>query len=331
VKKYFLIICVSLIITFSLGSTTLAADFVLNCGMGNPKDNPMSVVADQFADWVYEQTNGRVEINNHYSESLGSDREMMESVIMGTLDMSINSQGAVSIFDKRFSIFGLPFLFANMEEVEAILGGPFGERFTEIVNKDNKFKLLGFFDNGFRFVTNSVRPINEPKDLKGLKIRTPEDNITIAIFKSLGANPSPLAFGELYLALSQGLFDGQENPPVNIYYSHFYEVQKYLSKTGHKYEMSPFVISNAAWNKLPFDIQNIIKKGVKKFSKLHREVNTKLNNELLDSLREEGMEINETDKEKFVEATAGLYDQLKEEFPAELVEDLQAELDTLRK
>ncbi|MBA7540171.1 Solute-binding protein [subsurface metagenome] len=330
-KKNLIILSMVLIIMLLVGSTSLAAEFVLNLGHGAAVDNPRNIVAQEYADWVYKQTDGKVKINIQPGESIGSDREMMESIIMGTLDMSVNSQGAMAIFDKRIGVFGLPFLFKNMEEIEIILGGPFGEKFAEMVNKDNKFEILGFFDNGFRFITNDIRPINEPNDLKGLKIRTPEDDMTLAIFKTLGAKPSPLAFGELYLALSQGVFDGQENPPVNIYYNRFYEVQKYLSKSGHKYEMCPLIISDAIWNKLPSDIQEILKEGAKDFSKRHREINAKLNNELLDKLREEGMKINEVDKEKFQKATAGIYDQFKDVFGAELISNLQDELKNLRK
>jgi len=330
-KKNIIILSMVLTIMLLVGSTSLAAEFVLNLGHGAAVDNPRNIVAQEYADWVNKETNGRVQINIQPAESIGSDREMMESVIMGTLDMSVNSQGAMAIFDDRIGVFGLPFLFRDMGEVEAILGGSFGEKFAETISGDNKFEILGFFDNGFRFITNSVRPIYEPSDLKGLKIRTPEDDITLAIFKALGASPSPLAFGELYLALSQGVFDGQENPPVNIYYNRFYEVQNYLSKSGHKYEMCPLIISDAAWNKLSSDIQDILKEGAKKFSKIHREMNTELNNNLVDKLREEGMEISEADKKKFQTATKGIYDKFNDVFGAELISDLQTELGNLRK
>ena len=331
-KKNFVIFSMLLIILLLVSwNTSIAADFVLHLGHSAAVDNPRNIVAQQYADWVYEQTGGRVQINLHPAESIGSDREMIESVTMGTLDMVIAALGAMAIYDDRINAFSLPFLFRNMEEVEAILGGPYGEIFAEKVSKDNKFKVLGYFDNGFRFITNSRRPINEPNDLKGLKIRTPEDDMTIAIFTALDAKPSPLAFSELYLALSQGVFDGQENPPVNIYFNRFYEVQKYLSKSGHKYDMCPVIIGDATWNKLPSDIQKIVKEGAEKFGKLHREINTNLNNELLDKLREEGMEINEVDKEKFEKATEGIYDQFRETYGVEIIDDLQAALKALRK
>jgi len=330
-RKKIIVFSLSMILVLLFVSSSLAQDFVFNLGHGSAVDNPRNIVAQQYADWVNQETDGRVQINIHPAESIGSDREMMESISMGTLDMSVNSQGTMAVFDERMGVFGLPFLFKDFEEVEAILGGPLGEKIAEMVSKDNPFEVLGYFDNGFRFITNSVRPINVPDDLKGLKIRTPEDNLTIAIFEALGASPSPLAFGELYLALSQGVFDGQENPPVNIYYNRFYEVQDYVSKTGHKYEMCPLIISDAAWNKVPSDIQEILKEGAKKFSKIHREMNNDVNNELVDKLAEEGMEINEADKEKFQQATVGIYDQFKDVFGEELINEIQTELENLRK
>jgi len=192
-----------------------------------------------------------------------------------------------------------------------------GHTYKQAVDGTNFLKM-----NGFKVVHHYMT---------ALPYATPEDDMTIAIFTALDAKPSPLAFSELYLALSQGVFDGQENPPVNIYFNRFYEVQKYLSKSGHKYDMCPVIIGDATWNKLPSDIQKIVKEGAEKFGKLHREINTNLNNELLDKLREEGMEINEVDKEKFEKATEGIYDQFRETYGVEIIDDLQAALKALRK
>jgi len=330
-KKYLLILVTCLIVILLVGGTSLAAEFVLSLGHGAAEDNPRHTVALEFAKWVNEKTNGMVNVNVFSSESMGSDREMMESVIMGTLDMSINSQGPMTAFDERIGVFGLPFLFNDMEEVETILTGPFGKKLAEEINLGHHgFKIIGFFDNGFRDTTNNVRPIYEPNDLKGLKIRAPEAKMQIAIFQALGAKPAPLPFGELYLALSQGVFDGQENPPVNIYYSRFYEVQKYISLTKHMYEMCPFIVSEATWSKLPSDIQVIIEEGAQKFAKIHREKNTELNEGLLDKLAQEGMEINEVQTEKFVEATAGIYEDFRGTFGGQLIDELLAELKKIR-
>ena len=160
-----------------VGSTSLAAEFVLNLGHGATVDNPRNIVAQEYADWVYKQTDGKVKINIQPAESIGSDREMMESIIMGTLDMSVNSQGAMAIFDKRIGVFGLPFLFKNMEEIEIILGGPFGEKFAEMVNKDNKFEILGFFDNGVVTKPGDIELTVIPKGLTSLAKTLVKDSI----------------------------------------------------------------------------------------------------------------------------------------------------------
>lgn len=320
-------LCLAFLMAFA--SVSMAAQYNLKLGHGAAPGNPRHVVAMQFAEWVKEQTDGRVEISIFPSETLGSDREMAEAVAMGALDMSINSQGPVGTFDPKIGVFGLPFLFNDMDEVTAILDGPIGKRLSnEMVA--HGFRILAYWDNGFRHITNNVRPINEPKDLQGLKIRTPEDDMTLAIFETLGARPAPLAFGELYLALSQGVFDGQENPPVNIYYTKLYEVQKYLSMTNHKYEMNPLLISEVTWQRLPQDIQQIIAEGAMKFANVHRKLNTEENEALVEKLAEVGMTINVADIPALREATASVYEKFKGIYGADLINELLAELEKIR-
>lgn len=140
------------------------------------------------------------------------------------------------------AIFGLPFLFSMPQQACQILDGPIGDKLTAL-SENQWLKVLAWWDKGIRHITNNVRPINEAADLHGIKLRTPKDPMTIDIFNTLGANPTPIAFGELYLALRQRTVDGQENPLVNIWSSKLYEVQKNLSLSGHKYEMTPFIIS----------------------------------------------------------------------------------------
>jgi len=328
-KKRILTAILCLVFLMAFAGLSMAAEFNLRLGHGAAPGNPRHVVAEQFAQWVKEQTGGRVEIAIFPSETLGSDREMAEAVAMGALDMSINSQGPVGTFDPRIGVFGLPFLFNDMDEVAHILDGPIGKWLSEEMLVHG-FRILAYWDNGFRHVTNNVRPIYEPKDLQGLKIRTPEDDMTLAIFETLGARPAPLAFGELYLALSQGVFDGQENPPVNIYYTKLYEVQKYLSITNHKYEMNPFLMSEITWRRLPEDIRQIIAEGAVKFAQVHREMNTKENEALLDQLAEVGMTINEANIPALREATASVYEKFKGIYGADLIEELLAELEKVR-
>ncbi len=294
----------------------------LNLGHGAAPSNPRHIVALQFADYVKAQTNGRITITVHPSESLGSDRQMAEKVASGALDMSINSQGPISTYNPKLNVVGLPFLFSKPEQVYAVLDGEVGEQLSKDLIPSG-FRVLSFWENGFRHITNNKRPIVGPKDLQGLKIRTPEDKVTIAIFKALGANPAPLAFGELYMALSQGLFDGQENPVVNIHASKIYEVQKYLSLSNHKYETCPLIISEFTWGKLSKADQQLLKDAALKFAGVHREMNNKANSDLLEELKKFGVQVNTADVPALRAATLSVYTEFEPVFGKALIKQVQ--------
>ncbi len=300
-----------------------AAEFKLKLGHGSAPDNPRNVVALEFAKAVEAKTGGKVSIEVFPSESLGSDRQMIESLMMGGLDLSINSQGPVAAYDEKLNVVGLPFLFSKPSQVYEVLDGPIGEELAAPLEKKG-IKILSYWDNGFRHITNNKRPINKPADLAGLKIRTPEDKLTIAIFKALGANPAPFAFGELYMALQQGQFDGQENPVTNIYFSKLYEVQKYLSLTNHKYEFCPLIISVRTWNKLPADIQKVMKELAIEYANKHRELNNKTNQELTSKMSTLNVQVNQADVAALREACQAVYKQFEPNFGKELIEKVVA-------
>ena len=294
----------------------------LNLGHGAVPDNPRHIVALQLADYVKEKSNGRITIMVHPSESLGSDRQMAEKVASGALDMSINSQGPIASYNAKLNVVGLPFLFSKPEQAYAVLDGEVGDQISKECIPSG-FRILAYWDNGFRHITNSKRPIYVPKDLQGLKIRTPEDKMTISIFKALGANPQPLAFGELYMALSQGLFDGQENPIVNIYASKLYEVQKYISLTNHKYETCPLIISEFTWKRLSKADQDLLLEAARKFAAVHREMNNKANEDLLVEVKKYGVQVNTADVAAMKAATASVYKEYEPVFGKDLINRVQ--------
>ena len=300
-----------------------AGQFKLKLGHGAAPDNPRNIVAQQFAKAVEEKTGGRITIEVFPSESLGSDRQMIESLIMGGLDMSINSQGPVAAYDEKLNVVGLPFLFSSPEQVYEVLDGPIGEELAALLEKKG-FKVLSYWDNGFRHITNNKLPINTPEDLRGLKIRTPEDKLTIAIFKALGSNPAPFAFGELYMALQQGQFDGQENPVTNIYYSKLYEVQKYLSLTNHKYEYCPLVVSMNTWRRLPADLQAMLKELAVEYAGKHRELNNQVNAELTAKMSELNVAVNQADVAALRAACQSVYKDFEPTFGKALIDKVLA-------
>lgn len=290
-------------------------------GHGADPGNPRSIAADSFAEVVEENTDGRITVQVQGSEQLGSDAEMLQAVRQGTLHLTANSQGPLSAIVPEVALIGLPFLFDTPDDAYEVLDGEVGGQLAAAAEEEG-LKVLAWWDNGVRHITNNVRPINSPEDVAGLKIRTPEDPMTVDIFDALDANPTPLAFGELYLALRQGTVDGQENPLVNISSAKLYEVQDYLALTGHKYESTPFVIGTDTWESLSNQDQEVIQQAAEDARDQQRELMAEQEAELVDELAQ-SMEVSEPDKEPFREATSSVYDTWAEQYP-ELVDQLRS-------
>jgi len=302
-----LVFAVATVLMCSVSISGMAADqIVLKLGYGQPTSNPRHITAEKYSKWVAEQTKGQVKIELFPAEMLGSDKQMTEAAAVGAQDMVVTAQGVLASYEPKLSAIELPFLFNSSQKVGKVLDGPLGEELAKDLPKKG-IRLLAYWENGLRQITNSKRPIEKPADLKGLKIRTPENKMTVDIFKALGANPAPLAFPELYLALSQGVFDGQENPITNIHSSKFYEVQKFISITNHKYESCPLIISEQRWQTLPPNIQKILKEGAVKFAKEHRKMVADGDAALLLDLQAKGMKVSKPNLQPFQDATRSVY------------------------
>lgn len=282
-------------------------EFTLKLGHSDTTSNLLHVSLEHFADDVFEKSNGRVKIDLYAAEQLGSNAEMAEMLEMGSLDAMMMPQGQEATYAPKLNALGLPFLFPNYDAVYAVLDGEIGDELvTDLANRN--MIQIAYWENGLRQVTNSKTPINAPEDLKGLKIRTPEDSMTLAIFNALGASPSPLAFSELYLALQQGTFDGQENPVSNIHANNFQDVQKYIAITNHKYECKNMIFSLTTWNKLPEEVQTLLTESAKTFGDEHRKAIVNSSDTMLAELEEAGMEVTNPDPAAFQAATASVYD-----------------------
>ncbi|MCK1636087.1 TRAP transporter substrate-binding protein [Bradyrhizobium sp. 157] len=287
------------------------AAVALTLGHGAAPGNPRTVAADAFAKMVTERTNGSVSIRIAGSEQLGSDVSMLTSLRTGALDLTANSQGAASGLVPELSALGLPFLFADTSAAMKVLNGPVGEELAK------KFSTVGivpldWWDNGVRHTTNSKRPIAAPSDLAGLKIRTPADPMTVDIFQALGATTQQIAFGELYIALQQGVVDGQENPLANIHSAKLHEVNKFISLTGHKWESTPFLMSQIALRKVKPAELDIIKAAAKEAGALQRRLMQEADAKLLaDYKANSGVTVNKPDLAAFQNATAGVLNAWK--------------------
>ncbi|MBP2657747.1 MAG: DctP family transporter solute-binding subunit [Firmicutes bacterium] len=303
----------------SFQQTKDKTDFVLRLGHGSPISSMRHELIQQYADWVYEQTNGRAKIEVFPNEILGSEKQMTQLVVDGTLDITIVLHGLAADYAPKLAAVELPFLFSSMDKVGALLDGPLGDELAKDMPAKG-LRLLSYWDNGLRQISNNKLPIEKPEDLKGLKIRTPESKMTLSIFKTLGATPAPLAFNEVYLALADSRFDGQENPVVNIHMMKFNEVQKYLSITNHKYESNPMLMNEQAWQKLPPDIQKVLKEGAVKFAVESRRINQEAEGKALSELEAKGMKISRPDIGLFRESTKSVYDEWSAALGKELID-----------
>ncbi|MGO2146728.1 TRAP transporter substrate-binding protein [Halomonas sp.] len=281
---------------------------------GNPKWDASAL----FAELVEEGTNGELKVDVGGNSQYGDDMEAMTLMRMGALAFSSNSQGTASSVVPEFAVLGLPFLFNSLPTAWNVMDGEVGDELKRL-SEEKGLILLAFWDNGIRHVSNNVRPIETPQDLAGLKVRTPPDEMTVDIFNALGANPTPMNFSELYIALEQGVVDGQENPLMNTYSSKLYEVQDYITLTGHKYESTPVLMSKMIWDTLSAEQQDVIQEAAIEAGEFNRQASLEANQILRTEMESAGVIFNEVDTVPFIEATSSVYDHWREEYP-ELVE-----------
>lgn len=288
-------------------TTTLKYAFV------NPMNSHFGAAATAFKESVEADSKGRLKVDIFPGGALGGEREMVESLQIGTIDMGMTSTSVVGNFVPELLVFDIPFIFRDMKHARAVLDGKIGQ---DILAKfpDKDLIGLGFGENGFRHLTNNKRVVDKPADMSGMTVRTMENPIHITAFKQLGARPTPISFPELYAALQQGVVDGEENPLSNIITAKFFQVQKYLSLTGHVYAPTVIMISPAAWKKLSDDDKAVIKTAVAKAIVVQRAQVEEFETNGLKTLKASGMEISEVDKAKFAETLKPAYAEFAKRF-----------------
>jgi tripartite ATP-independent transporter DctP family solute receptor len=227
-----------------------------------PESHNLTKAERMFAKLVEERTKGDVAVKVHINAVLGGGREALEAVEVGTQTMVDAALAPVFGFEPAFGVLNLPYLFTSRTQWYELLDGPLGTELLTMLERLG-FVGLGYPENGIRHVTNNVRPITKPEDLKGIKIRVMQSPVFISTFKTLGALPTPIPWAELYSALQQGVVDAQENPVVNIYGSKFYEVQKFLSMTGHTYDPNVYFLNKKFFDSLSGEYQAILRSTAK--------------------------------------------------------------------
>jgi tripartite ATP-independent transporter DctP family solute receptor len=269
--------------------------------------------ADEFAKRANAKLTGKAKVVTFGSSQLGGDKEMLQKVKLGTIDMALPSTVMSSEID-LFGVFEMPYLVKDRAHMGRIEKEVFWTKLAPEADKKG-LKILAVWENGYRHITNSKRPIKAPADLKGIKLRVPEGKWRLKMFQAYGANPSPMKFSELFTALQTGVMDGQENPFTQIYSAKLQEVQKYLSLSGHVYTPAYLVVGTKRWNELPPDVRKILEDTAKETQAYVYETAAKEDTALLVKLKQSGMEVNDVDKDAFVAASKPIYDEFGTEVP----------------
>ncbi|MBO5514389.1 MAG: TRAP transporter substrate-binding protein [Mogibacterium sp.] len=293
---------------------------VLKIGHVEAEDRSVHKALLNMKDKIEEQTDGRISVEIYPNAELGGDEELCEQVAQGTIQMALPSTSVITAYDEKIGILDMPYLFKDAQAAFDALDGELGDQIDEWI-ADSGFVSLGYIYNGPRSTTNNLRPIYTPDDLAGMKMRVMNSPVFITMYETLGANPTPMSFSELYTGLQQNVVDGQENPPTLIYASKFQEVQKYLTMDAHVHNFLP-ILTNKAWlDSLSDEDRAIVEKCCEEFVTEQRETELKDNEDIVKKLEDEGMEVNYlTDEQQkaFVEKVQPMYDKYKAEWGEEI-------------
>ena len=317
-----LLAAVTFMAIMAAGAAFAAPEYTIKVGYIGSDTHPTMQAMKVFAKDVDAGSKGKIKVELYPNGQLGSDRELCEGVQMGTIQMVVSSTSALAGFDKRIQVLDLPYLFTTRKAAFDAVDGELGQKLNTYLSKKG-FEVLGYQENGFRHVTNSKRPIKTPADLKGLKIRTMENPMHIAFFKELGANPTPMSWGELYTALQQGTVDAEENPYAMIDDGKFYEVQKYVSETGHVFSYEILIANKKFMDKLPADLRKVVVDAAHKAIMTQRASLEKEEAAFKAKVTKAGLTANELtpeQKKPFVDATKKVYAQFENELGKEIMD-----------
>ncbi|RFC62302.1 TRAP transporter substrate-binding protein [Fulvimarina endophytica] len=307
-------------LTIALGTTSAAlAQTEVKFGHVGEPGSLFALSAEEFAEKANEKLGDKAKVVVYGSSQLGNDNAMLQKLKLGTVDLALPS----SVMSSQIPIFGLfdmPYLVNDREHMAKIRDEVVMPEMAPVA-EESGFKVLGVWENGFRQITNNRHPIVKPEDLKGIKLRTPSGEWRVKMFEAYGATPSPMAFSEVFVALQTGVMDGQENPYAQIYPSRLYEVQDYLSKSNHVYTPA-YVTAGRSFGRLDPEVQQILTETAVEMQDRVYEIAAQLDEELLQKLIDAGMQVNEVDREAFIEASKPIYEQF-----ASSVEGSQAMID----
>ena len=289
-----------------------------------PPDHFYNVGARKFADLIKERTKGRIEIKVYPAGQLGKgEREITEAVQQGAVDLLITSTGPMGGFSPSINILDFPFLFRDFKHVDLVMDGSIGRKLLNDFEKAH-IKGLAFWENGFRHLTNNKRPIKKVEDGKGLKIRTMENKVHLAAWKTAGYNPTPMSWGEVFTALQQGVIDGQENPIAIISSNKLWDAgQKHFSFTAHVYSPAPLLMAQKRFDGMPKEDQELFLKTALEVAKFQRKINRDAEENSMKEMASKGVTVvRDVDRESFKKAMTPVFDQFSSQFPKAEIETI---------
>lgn len=276
--------------------------------------HPVSKAMRFMAQRLDSISHGQLKIKIYPNQQLGSERELLELVQIGTVDIAKVSAANMESFVPAYQVFSLPYLFRNKQHVTDVLWGQVGRQIL-LKGKEQHFRGLTYYDAGFRSFYTRSRPVKKPSDLKGLKIRVQESPMAISYIEALGGSPTPISYGELYTALQSGIVDGAENNPPSYYSSRHYEVTKYYSLTRHTSVPDVLITGTRFWNSLTKKEQQWVQQAADESAVYQRKIWKKAVNESMDKVQKAGVQIIEPNRSPFIKAVQPMYRHFKEKHP----------------
>lgn len=303
-KRTLLTVCAATLLA-GLGTTATAQDFTFRAATIGAPGGIQDAALTRMREVAEERSGGRIAITIATGGALGNQEENIESLQSGTLDIA-GIETPIVTLEPLLGVLALPYMFRDRAHVDAVMNGEVGNEIRGML-RTHGVEVLGFYEAGFRHITNNVRPINSPEDLRGIRMRTPGSRQRIEIFTAWGADAAPLPYPELYAALQTGAFDGQENPLVEVKSSRFYEVQRYLSLTNHLYQSGYILMGGDSFARLPDDLKAVMIEAATEAYRASVSFGEAADSEVIDLARANGMEVNEADVAAFQAASEAIW------------------------
>lgn len=312
-----------------LGSSAFAADYNFTFAHVLIDETPNGQAALAFEKEVEEKSDGRININVLPAAQLGGDVEIIEQLQMNLVQIAIPPTATLGNFEPRVQILDLPFLLPSQELMMKVLDGPAGRKILDTL-EGHDMHAVNFWGAGFRHMTNNVRPIEKPEDLKGIKMRTMQSPILLSTYRNFDANPTAMAYTEVYNGLQQSVIEGQENPIANITSKKFYEVQKYMTLTSNAYHGYAAIVNKQAWDSLPEDLQAVMTTAFNNARDLSRKLTNELEASALENIKKYTQVTELTDEQMaaFVKASQPVHEEFRETITSDLLDVVYAEIES---